>query len=374
MTEIDTRRRLRDFEPVKPRPKRPEKVSQSLLARLNVCPRSGYFYMRDGGGASSHAMNRGSAFHAMAEQATKEMLENGEVEYPPQLARDLMEEILADPNMPHVPVSEHESLRSMAWNWAKGTAINPEAVVACEDMLELKLGDWIVRGKVDLAYVAGVHGEVHDYKTSMVIPSQEAFERGLQGKFYALLLLRGRFESGAKIPKGSLSGIKVAEIYPRYYIESEHKIARRETLYTAEEILQFGIEVESLLTTLDHGIKTGNFPAIPGSHCSTCPAQQDCPIEEAYRPMEIEDLDSATAVAERWDKLMAEASRLKANLKSAADANEWETIPIGSDQELTFTKVESEVVVHKDELRDLPNGDHFLEKRVSTRFGKQIRK
>src|SRR5690349_9755194 len=61
-------------EPVEP----PRRLSQSLLALADKCPRSAYLSIKHNGGAGSLDMNRGTAFHRVAERIVNLCIEHGE--------------------------------------------------------------------------------------------------------------------------------------------------------------------------------------------------------------------------------------------------------------------------------------------------------
>ena len=203
----------RHFEPVAENVDRPSRLSQTLLRRMDVCPRSAYLYLRYRGGPSNAAMNRGTAFHVFAERMALELVargekslfapaqdEAGDSEDLSQAARDvasltqaMVAQVFEDFPDLTMPAAERDVTRLMAYHAAIGWDVDPQTIVGVERMfsLELECG-WTIVGKIDLAALPTAHlGEVLDYKTSLAVPSQEEHESSFQAKLYALLLMYG---------------------------------------------------------------------------------------------------------------------------------------------------------------------------------------
>lgn len=375
---------MREFPPVEENVERPESLRQTLLADFDKCPRSGYLSLKYGGGIPTHAQARGSAFHLLAEIATKELVQNGEVQYPPELARDLMDQILRGEIKPEdgealvVPASEHDSLRAMAWNWAKATQLYLPAIRGVERQAYLEVEGWRVHGTLDVALIDGQAGMVHDYKTRFTIPNQEEFERQFQGQFYGLLLAEGRWtDTDERVAPEGLDEVQVVQRYPRHYYEDTGTLAERSTVYDQADLLDCKVAVQAILKRVEDGLETGVYPAIPGFHCGFCAAPHECPIPEQFRTIDtINSLEEAEAAGQRWDKLVAEANRLKGSIRAWADANEAERIAIGEDLELAFIVTRSEPVKNKEALKkalatNVGNPADFFSQRTSTKFDKR---
>lgn len=369
-----------EFPPVQQRVERPPALRQSLLDRLDRCPRSFYLALKNEGGVQSHAMARGTAFHAMAETATRLLIENGETEMDPAMARDLMESIIKERTDLVLPVYEQDALRAMAWNWGKATRIAIPNVRVVERRAGLKMGGWIVNGTIDLGYAADDLAVVIDYKTSMSMPRQETFERQFQGQFYGLLMAEGRFlnddyEWEERINPHPVRRVRVCQVYPRFYFEDTNQLAARVVEYDVADLVDFKVALSTLLSRADHGFETGDWPALPGNHCATCPAAQECPIPAQYRDIEtIETQEDAEKLAAKWDRLAAQVATYKATLRAHVDKT-GEPISIG-DAELTFIPVKSKPMKQsgKDKLaegKDLTSAD--FSDRTSTRFDKRLK-
>lgn len=383
------KRRLREFRPVPEEDRaglRPEKASQSMLAQYENCKRAGYLYLRYGGGVQTHAMARGTAFHEFAERATKHMLGEGEPRLPHDVAVTLMEEVIRDNKDLTFPQSDRKALFAMANNWAKAMLIDPSTVVSVERMAQVLLPNgWVIRGKLDLLERVEDAAGITDYKTSLSVPSQEKFERGFQGPFYALLAMRGTYEDTGEpvIPNAvsEITEVYFAEKYPRYFSDFNESMSSRSMVFGVPDLIEFEAGLVQMTDELEEALEaTGDFPATPGNHCAFCPAQHECPIPTEFRTLDsVTDPDEARMA---WDKatvLESEVRKLKASVREFVKATE-EPLPISDDIELGFKLVESEVIQDKDALRAFieqtqgADPDQFYTKRSSTRFGEQKRK
>jgi hypothetical protein len=169
---------MRRFEPVPlPEGARTDRASMTLLRHFDNCERSAYLYLKHDGGVGSHPMRRGSALHRVLQLLTDAMVENGEPRVPPELAKAVVDEVLADPAYP-CPVAEHDYLRESVYRWADETTFDPGSVIACETLFVLEIAGVEVRAKIDRAEVLE-DGAVHvvDYKSARALPAYEDVAR-----------------------------------------------------------------------------------------------------------------------------------------------------------------------------------------------------
>jgi RecB family exonuclease len=208
---------MRRFEPVPfPEGARTDRASMTLLRHYDNCERSAYLYLKHDGGVGSHPMRRGSALHRVLQLLTDAMVENGEPRVPPELAKAVVDEVLADPAYP-CPVAEHDYLRESVYRWADETTFDPGSVIACETLFALEIAGVQVRAKIDRAEVLE-DGAVHvvDYKSARALPSYEDVARkrpdgsmaakAFQLVVYGLALAYGRSWSRSRsrtVPPGS---------------------------------------------------------------------------------------------------------------------------------------------------------------------------
>ena len=368
--------------PVKP----PAKPSQSLLHHLDSCSYAGMLYLKyGGGGAASHAMARGSAFHHFAERATRRIMERAGVIDPDDLARaremssseeqlrewlqeqgvatvqisvdearDLMQQVIKQSADLVVPTAEQDALRAMAWNFATGHVIDPTKVVALETMLELEIDGWTVRGKLDRAELVEHEAFVHDYKTSRNVQSKGAYEKSFQPQFYALLVAQGvyaapeedhpqlnvRPEQYGKRVTEKGGPVHTYELYPRYTYQETGDLVNNEATYTQAQLADFKETLRSSLARLEHGLETNMWAAVPSSHCAICPSRADCPL-----PAEIRDEYPRPSTEEearelaQWSVMFDHARKgINKNLKAWASESGVD-IDLGN-RYFTFKKVE----------------------------------
>lgn len=261
-------------------------AGQTMLSRANLCPRSAAFYLIFGGGTETHATARGTLAHLFDEQMRDYLLEEGEATMPAEVCKDRMMALIAEhPEMP-LPEHEQEALRIYSWNAGWGTTIDPKTLVCNETSFVLPVGDWLVRGRVDQADVLPDGSAlITDRKSGLNLPSQEDYEKGkdsFQPKTYSTLFAFGVDENGMRLGEG-VSTFHTRIELPRRMNEETGELAKREATFTHAELHDFQAALERLLTVLDHGLETGEFKAVPGTHCSTCPAAAHCPIDAKYR-------------------------------------------------------------------------------------------
>jgi hypothetical protein len=304
---------------------RPEKLSNTSLGKFDKCPRSFWLYLKHKGGPQSHPMARGECWHDFRERFIGELRDGGEPSAPPEVGKDLMNAVIAERKDLVLPAHEQHALRGMAWNFAAATVIDPDAVLGLEQMIEMELGDWTIRGKLDFAAMTPFGWIlVEDDKTSLSIPSQDDVENGAKGWqswFYPLLVAFGIPED-EDLPLGAgVDEFRFRFSYPRFTNSETGEIIYREVARTRDQLADFRNTLLSHLERIDHGLETGEFPASPGSHCFECPARSECPIPEQYHELEnVTGMDDAVSKAEAWHTRDLAQRRLKKSLRAFADA------------------------------------------------------
>lgn len=354
--------------------KRPEKHSMTLMSKWDTCHRSAFLYLKHKGGAQTHAMARGEVFHQFVEEAVGYLTDPDEnpnapeTSMPPEVAKDRMMATIAERRDLVLPEFEQQALRGMAWNWAgsnQGLVEDPEAIMGREQMIELDLGDWIVRGKLDYALMSPFgYPVVDDYKTSLHKPSKDELENGAksyQGKFYALLFLFG-IPEGESLPLGhGLDECRTRQIFPRYLNEETGDLsgADFEVVYSRDFLSDFRRSLADQLAGMDQALKDGRWQAAIGSHCTECPAQAECPLprhivpkaldvsktraaqigtlfEELAKPAPVETLEDAEHAATAAHILSMLGTRVRSRVRDFADENGHEAVFYGTDYKLAF--------------------------------------
>jgi hypothetical protein len=302
----DDRLDLRDLPPVEP-VEPPTRLSQTLARYFDRCPRSAYLYVKYRGGVPSHPLNRGTLFHLFAERLMTDLIQQGERslfapaegEDPLHAARQvasmttaIVDEVLAEHPDLHLASDELDAVRAMAYHTAVALDVEPEKVIGVEQkfVLDLDCG-WTVSGKVDLAWLDSDWGYVEDYKTGLHIPSQGDFEHSIQVKLYAALLMFG--QPVAKRPDGSeerhpplgdgLQFVRGRELYPRY-LTDDLRLRERYSVFSRQQLVDFRLnDLERIGRDLSAALESWKFPAVPGSHCSECPCEPECPLPAELR-------------------------------------------------------------------------------------------
>lgn len=350
---------------------RPERVSQTMLGRLDKCSYSAALYSKHKGGPPTAAMARGTALHVCAERMYLMLMERNEREAPPEVWRDTMQAVLDERVDLNIPTAEQDACRLMAWNLGLATTLDLESVVGIETTLELTIGDWVIRGRLDLCEIANNEGVVTDLKTSLRIPPGEEYENSWQPQLYALLLGHGVPE-GEEVSLGKgLNGVHTKEVYPRYRDESG-QLATRSAYYDQAHLHDFRRTVESHLAKLAHGVETGEWAASPGAWCGTCAASSECPIPAHLREIktvgtEGDAQELAQGIGFRERALKAD----KATLKSWVD--EHGEVVVGDERwGFTFTRSERADKEAIQQFIEANGGDvsEFYKPSESTRFGR----
>lgn len=427
----DTERlNLRELPAVEPLPA-PGRFSQTFLGKSNSCRRSGYLYLRHGGGTPAVQLDFGQAFHLFAERAMAEMALAGETtlyssaagdpdaedarerlgEDPALAARAvgsltaaMVDEILREHRELTLPVTGDYSvdrLRECAYHFAIGNDVDPATVVGIERKFVLDLPCGItVSGKIDVATLdlsEPRHGGVHDYKTTWNMPSQGDFEDRFQVPFYAVLLVfgqpveevvcgdcagSGRIRvptarapaplqprtygceacGGAGVielrrpPVGEfLQWVTGREIYPR--LQPKDGVMRnRYSVFSRQQLLEKLHDIDGVCAELmervgihgEHLEHAWRFPAIPGSHCSECPCEPECPLPRHLRRFAgtINTEDEAREAAELVARTTGwqghpggELTATKREIKNWCSANG--PLRYGTDRVLEFATTEA---------------------------------
>jgi hypothetical protein len=324
----DTERlNLRDLPPVEPVDP-PERLSQTLARLFDRCKRSAYLYMKHGGGTPSHDLDRGTAAHMFAERLMRTLIEQeepslyapAEGEDPVSAARQvasmtaaMVDEIAAEHPELTLPAFEWDAVRQMAYHLAVGLDVDPRNVVGIEQkfVLDLECG-LTLSGKIDLASIDGDFGGVDDYKSSFHVPPQGDFEKSIQVKLYAVLLMFGqpvtkrwinglvdpaslRVTPGAVVPVSGeveerhpplgdgLQFVRGRELYLRY-LTDDLRLRERYSVFSRQQLVDFRLnDLERIGRDLSAALESWKFPAVPGSHCSECPCEPECPLPADLR-------------------------------------------------------------------------------------------
>lgn len=274
-------------------------VGQTFLRHFDLCRRSAYLYRTVD--SRAHAMDRGTLFHATVEKCIALMVEQGESTIPMELAKAILEETAAERADLTVPWGEKDGLRAAVAHWAEAWDVDPDRIVAVEAPLSLELGEYTVRGRVDLVLrsLAEQALEVPDWKTSFAPDDQAKYEADFQGWFYSMLVLFGRDAAGDCLGDGVQTVIP-SQRFPRNKLRQDGSLVERSMVRTRLEISEFRDHVVQLLGSLEHEWEAQEWPAIDGDHCSICPARSLCPIPQEWRHAGLINTPEEAAEAAAW--------------------------------------------------------------------------
>jgi RecB family exonuclease len=339
---------FRNLPPVAEKVAAPSRLSMTLLNHCNWCPRSAYLYLRHRGGPSTIEQDRGTAGHLFAEHLARELVVRGEESlYAPAAGEDavlaagevasltkvMVEAALADRRDLVLPHYEREILREAAFHLAIGWDVDPKTIAGVEQLFVLDLENgWTISGKIDLLSLPDdTTAQIDDYKFSMAVADQETFDNRFQLKLYALLAMFGQpvdvvdGEERRRDPLGQhIRRVQGRELYPRPKLRRARdgalRMVQREATWSRQEIADFRHDVEWVAGVIEHGLKTGEWPARHHQqHCVTCPAEMECPIPRHLRRF-AGALDSPEKAAEAWTW----AARTSARVASTrAEVKEW---------------------------------------------------
>lgn len=283
---------LREQSPVAENIERPDTLSQTLMAKHDKCPHSAYLYRRLGGGKTTHALTRGTAVHVVAEVCQREMIEQGEPTIPGDVATTRADEVMAEHPDWVLSAEDQDVVRRCIYNWAEATVLDLETLIGIEVPMQIELGGFLLRGRLDRLAVVGQSAYGNDLKSSLNIRRKEEVEESFQGHFYGMLALFGVHEETGMALGAGLNDFWFYEEYPRYRTD-EGPLVTREAVWSRAELYEFKVALERNIEAFASSLETGLWPARDGSWCGECPAQRLCPI-----PAEVRELPEITTQEE----------------------------------------------------------------------------
>jgi hypothetical protein len=389
------------------------RISVTGVRHFNQCPRAGFLYALTKGEDKSHEMERGSALHHALEVGTREVMRLGEVMVPPDVAKDIVNSVLANPAFA-VPVEEHDYLRESVYRWAEHTTFDPSQIVAVEQLMELEVGGWVLRAKIDFATFLEGGGvlSIEDYKSSRAMVTWEEIGRkrpdgsiaakDFQLVAYALAMAFGypvRVEKCArcggtgKVPArdhhtatveaaAAVNEFYSAPMAPSPCPACRHgRVETREPFRVADKVQRFDLayvypgikqedgaparrgvsltrlELHEYLTSMDgimrrlgHAVETGEWPAVPSSHCDTeCPARSMCPrLEQRSKAGRLNTPEEVKAEAERQFVRDLESRAVWKEIKASVKAMPGQSLRFGADRVIEPVYSEFEEITDKD--------------------------
>ena len=330
-------------------------VSATFGRFFNVCRRAAYLYqLHRRVELSTDFLERGSALHRILELSTLHAIEQGEETIPPEVVKDIANDVLADPEY-WCPVEEHDFIRESAYRWASERLFRLDEIAGVETLFELDLGPLVLRCKIDLCelFEGGTRAAIDDYKSSRNLPTQEDVGRkrddgtiaakDFQLVAYALALVFGypvrvsvcptcggvgEFEDERPPNQGMVIrcaacngrgeveerepfrlGERVQHVDVRYVFPGieggDDLMGTRGASLTILELHEYLESFRAFAAQVVGAVETGRWPASFGSHCTECPSPLECPIPPTLRKHAgvINTREQAAEAAERWASL-----------------------------------------------------------------------
>lgn len=358
---------LRTFPPVAPLSAAPETYRQTLVSKFAECPRSAYLYVRYGGGALTHPLAGGSLLHRATERYIQHLIGEGELIGSPEVAKDILNEVLEESTDLMVAPDRFDSIRGMIYHFAEGFAIDPNKRVVClETPVSVEIAGQRVTGTIDFAQADAYSLDITDWKSSYFnaarpdvdqneeeyVPTKEEWPGTMQLVLYAYALATGSIEGAPEgFNFGETAEFRLRQVHPRQFWAHEGTMAYREAVISREALLDWRLYLETTVAKMANAFETWEFPAISGTHCDFCPASAECPIPAPLRKLrgEIRTVDDVRRAAILRDRHLRVADELWAGIKGFFK-DKGQRVRYGRDQELFWKKIETERVKPKVEV------------------------
>ena len=347
-------------------------VRQSALARLELCPlsaRLGELKARH----TTHAMARGTAYHAFVAEVVATCMERSETRMEPAEGREVMQRIVGESVEP-IPQAEHDSLLAMAWRFCREAVFDLDHIVDLEEGYALETGGFRVTGKPDWVEIDGDVATIRDHKTSFAMESERAHSLDTPGEVDDLdtdAVRGGPFQL-------RLYALLVAEAWPhvrtfRLILDYPRWGEEREWVLDRSDLWKVSEHLDTLLERLRVARETEVYAACPGSWCATCPQPLDCTIPARDRGEgAITSVESAQAAADYVVAAEAAVKQAKGGLKAWCADN---GPAFAGDQEFAFReKAVSKKVIDLERLEadmraaGLDPDLYFVASKTSTEF------
>lgn len=353
---------FRTFPPVEPLSEVPDHYRQTLLAKSVRCPRDAYLYVKYGGGALTHPLAGGTVLHRAIERYIRVLLKANERYGNGEIAKDILNEVLAEATDLTVSPERFDSMRAMMFHVADGLVIpnsEDEAEVVClETPVEVELNGRRITGTIDYAEADDYEVRVRDWKSAFYnvtrpqddpeddeyVPTKDEWDGTFQLILYAYALATGSITGApAGFNFGSTPTFRLRQDHPRQFWKREGVIAYREAVIDLDTLLDWRLYLEAAVAKLDAAFEQWQFPAIWGKHCDYCTSSAECPIPAPLRKYRGElrtDEDAARAMVQRerhkqiGDELWG---AVKGFMKGRGGRLRY-----GLDREIYFKKSESE--------------------------------
>lgn len=258
-------------------------VRQSTLRALDECPQAAQWDAQGFQDWSSPPAAMGTAFHMIAEAMLRTLQQQGEQQMPTQEAVEVMMEVIARPDCPHLSNDQMRVLRIMVLNFCDHTWSAKHVRLEERMFADVPCPDGVTRritAKPDALFPFGGDAAlVVDWKTGWAVPPRPRGwtedDGAITGEQY--LSERGSFQLDCY-------GLIVMRTYPKV-----QRVLLREFFVRINEVREAELHREHLehverrlgvLAQRWDMLVNGQVEpeARPGTWCSHCPKPLDCPI------------------------------------------------------------------------------------------------
>lgn len=265
------------------------KRRRSALEAFDGCPFRYNAIYNLGAEDKGDEANRGIAFHEIAFRYIDRLAKART----PMDAEELSLAISEGIALSNCPTAQLDEVNELAQRWGQTFELDLGAYLTAEERQESARFTWIP----DLVYVRPSHVEILDWKTFYKGFTEAQALREFQARFYL---------------------VQALEIWPGFltywftfvFVRLGYRVTIK---VTPEEIEAWKPQVEGILAGLEAAERSGNWPAVPGSHCGLC--RLTCPIVDnpARLPVRL------VSVAER-DTAAGEILTLEQRMKALKKA------------------------------------------------------
>lgn len=266
-----------------------EPIRRSALEAFDGCPfRYDAVYNR-GAVDQGDESHRGIVFHAAADAYIQRLAAN-QVVSDHEDAVDGFQAAVAELRCPTHLIDEVDRL---FFRWAEGFELDLGAYFAAEEKQAHRGFTW----RPDLVYIRPQGVEIKDWKTYYRGLSQAQAAKEFQARFYLT------------------QAVDIWPGFPTYtfvfvFVRLNYEV--RVTV-TADAVDAWRPQVDAILAGIQEGQATGNWPAIPGSHCSLC--RLACPIVDNPARLPVR-LTTRAEAEEAAGQILVLEQRTKALKKS----------------------------------------------------------
>jgi hypothetical protein len=342
---------------------------QTVLRLANNCPHSAKLHL-DTPRVATHPMLRGQAFHRFADRAVRALVENDESYLAQADGKAILHEVLCEPDLV-VPTADVELLRLMVFHFCETFRLSADATdVHTECPVKTHVGATEITGTIDLWWREGSTIHMRDWKAGYGLVPQDDVSSGGEGghrgaKAFQLIIYALGWNATFD-PRG------IERFDCRFVFPAFDGMIERDVQIDAADMIEHRLWLETIVSRMKTYEHTGDWPAVPGTHCSQCPAPKRCPIPADLRPVDDLDLydDGPLAYALRGWQLEAELKRVKATLK--AHVEEYGPIPVGPDlawqlQTITASRTDAAAKARLNNGEIVPP-EQLFKQSTSTRF------